>query len=43
VVSPQTGYFIAYATWSYLLEPFLLTLPGVETREIEPWSEVGET
>jgi hypothetical protein len=39
----QTGYFIAYATWCYLLEPFLLTYPGVETREIEPWSEVGET
>jgi hypothetical protein len=26
-----------------LLEPFLFTLPGVRTREIEPWSEVGET
>jgi len=39
----QTGYFISYATWIYLLEPFLLTLPGVQTREIEPWSEAGET
>jgi hypothetical protein len=39
----QTGYFISYATWTYLLEPFLFTLPGIETREIEPWSEVGET
>jgi hypothetical protein len=39
----QTGYFISYATWTYLLEPFLFTLPDVETREIEPWSEVGET
>jgi hypothetical protein len=39
----QTGYFIGYATWSYLLEPFLFTLPGVKTVEIEPWSEVGET
>ena len=39
----QTGYFISYATWMYLLEPFLFTLPGVRTREIEPWSEVGET
>ncbi len=39
----QTGYFISYATWMYLLEPFLFTLPGIETREIEPWSEVGET
>jgi hypothetical protein len=39
----QTGYFISYATWTYLLEPYVLTLPGVHTREIEPWSEVGET
>jgi hypothetical protein len=39
----QTGYFISYATWMYLLEPFLFTLPGVRTREIAPWSEVGET
>jgi hypothetical protein len=34
---------ISYATWMYLLEPFSLTLPGVGVREIEPWSEVGET
>jgi hypothetical protein len=39
----QTGYFISYATWIYLLEPFLFTLPGMRTREIESWSEVGET
>ena len=39
----QTGYFISYATWMYLLEPFLFTLPGVRAWEIEPWSEVGET
>ena len=39
----QTGYFISYATWTYLLEPFLFTLPGIEAREVEPWSEVGET
>ena len=39
----QTGYFISYATWTYLLEPFLFISPGVETREIEPWHEVGET
>jgi hypothetical protein len=39
----QTGYFISYVTWSYLLEPFLFMLPGIETREIEPWHEVGET
>ncbi len=39
----QMGYFISYATWIYLAEPILFTLPGVETREIEPWEEDGET
>jgi hypothetical protein len=39
----QTGYFISYGAWMYLLEPLLFTLPGVQTREIEPWSEAGET
>lgn len=39
----QMGYFISYATWIYLAEPLLFTLPGVETREIEPWQEDGET
>lgn len=39
----QMGYFISYATWTYLLGPHLFTLPGVEAREIEPWSEDGET
>lgn len=39
----QMGYFISYATWTYLLAPQLFEFPGVETREIEPWSEDGET
>lgn len=39
----QMGYFISYATWTYLAEPYLFTLPGVQTREIEPWEEDGET
>jgi hypothetical protein len=39
----QMGYFISYATWMYLAEPLLFTLPGVQTREIEPWEEDGET
>jgi hypothetical protein len=38
----QTGYFISYASWMYLLEPLVFTLPDVETREIEPWAEDGE-
>lgn len=39
----QMGYFISYATWTYLAEPLLFTLPGVETREVSPWDEDGET
>jgi hypothetical protein len=39
----QTGYFVSYAIWNYLTEPFLLSYPGVETREVEPWDENGET
>jgi hypothetical protein len=39
----RMGYIISYATWINLLEPYLLTLPGVRTREIEPRSGVGET
>jgi hypothetical protein len=32
----QTAYFIGYAIWNYLTEPFLLFYPGVEAHEIEP-------
>jgi hypothetical protein len=39
----QMGYFISYATWLYLAEPLLFTLPGVQTRELAPWQEDGET
>jgi hypothetical protein len=39
----QVGYFISYACWNYLTAPFLFTFPGVETRELEPWQEDGET
>lgn len=39
----QVGYFISYACWNYLTAPFLFTYPGVETRELEPWQEDGET
>jgi hypothetical protein len=38
----QVGYFISYASWNYLTAPFLLTYPGVQTRELEPWQEDGE-
>jgi hypothetical protein len=39
----QVGYFISYACWNYLTAPFLFTYPGVETRELDPWEEDGET
>jgi hypothetical protein len=39
----QTGYFVGYAIWNYLTEPFLLSRPGVQAREIQPWQEDGQT
>jgi hypothetical protein len=29
--------------WTYLNTPFIFALPGVETEEVEPWQERGET
>jgi hypothetical protein len=37
------AYFSGYAMWTYLTTPFLLSLPGFRTIEIEPWNENGET
>jgi hypothetical protein len=39
----QVGYFLSYAMWNYLTTPFLLTYPGVQTREIGPWQEDGQS
>ena len=39
----QLVYFAGYAMWTYLTEPYSLTLPGVSTQEIEPWREGSET
>ncbi len=36
------AYFNGYALWTYLTTPFLLTMTGVEVREVEPWTEGGE-
>jgi hypothetical protein len=33
----QVAYFASYAIWNYLTLPFLLTTPGVEVAEVEPW------
>jgi hypothetical protein len=39
----QVAYFTSYAVWNYLTSPFLLTYPGVQAQEIEPWDEDGES
>ena len=39
----QVAYFASAAIWNYLTEPFGLTSPGVQAREIDPWEEDGET
>jgi hypothetical protein len=35
----DTLYFGGYAMWNYMNLPFLLTAPGIELFEIEPWQE----
>ena len=35
-------HFAGYALWNYTSIPFLLTRPGFELAEGEPWEEVGE-
>jgi hypothetical protein len=39
----QLAYFAGYAMWTYLNTPFLFASAGVETEEVEPWRENGET
>ena len=39
----QVAYFTSAAVWNYLTAPFVFTHAGVETHEIDPWSEDGET
>ena len=39
----QLAYFVGCAMWTYMNTPFFLTRPGVESEEIEPWQEAGET
>ena len=38
----QMAYFRCYATWHYLVEPFVFASPGVTTHEIAAHSEHGE-
>ena len=37
----QRAYFNGYALWTYLTSPFLLALPGLSVRELEPVEENG--
>jgi len=37
------AYFSGEALWTYLTTPFILTLDGVETEEVDPWTEAHET
>jgi hypothetical protein len=39
----QLAYFAGYAMWTYLSEPYSLTLPGVSTEELGEWNENGQT
>jgi hypothetical protein len=39
----QLAYFAGYAMWTYVNTPFLFARPDVETEEIAPWQENGET
>lgn len=39
----QTAYFTSCGCWNYFTEPFLFARPDVEVREIEQWTEQGET
>jgi hypothetical protein len=39
----QLAYFTGHAMWTYLVDPYLLTWPGVQTEEIDPWDDEGET
>jgi hypothetical protein len=39
----HVAYFASYALWTYFNSPFLYTLPGFKTQEIDPWQENDET
>lgn len=38
----QLVYFVGISMWTYLAQPFIYSLPGFETAEIEPFDEQGE-
>ena len=38
----QLAYFVGYAMWTYLTQPFSFTMPGFQTSELEPWDEADQ-
>jgi len=38
----QLAYFAGAAMWTYLTQPFSLTLPGFRMTELDPWEEAGQ-
>jgi hypothetical protein len=38
----QLAYFVGTAMWTYLTQPFTLTMEGFQTIELEPWDEPGQ-
>jgi hypothetical protein len=38
----QLAYFAGAAMWTYLTQPFSLTLPGFQMTELDPWEEAGQ-
>lgn len=39
----QLAYFVGTAMWTYLTQPFCLTLPGFGVNELSPWQEDDRT
>jgi hypothetical protein len=39
----QVAYFTSAAVWNYLTVPFVFTMPGVQTRELDDWNENGQS
>ena len=39
----QLAYFVGTAIWTYLTQPFCLTLPGFRVKELSPWQEDDRT
>lgn len=38
----QLAYFVGTAMWTYLTQPFCLSLPGFRVRELSPWEGDGK-